>query len=269
LVESSAVLVDSTDSKYRFKANGSVLVFEGFLKVNPFGLNDKILPEFKVGEKLNFENIEEVEHETNPPPRYNDASLIAVLEEKGIGRPSTYATIISTIESRRYIEREESRFVPTPVGTAVNDFLVENFSTVDDIPFTAEMEDGFDQIANGEKQWVPVIKEFYTPFEKTLKDVKDVARVKIEVEETDEICPKCGAKLVIRTGRFGKFLSCSTFPKCDFTKAFIEETKFTCPDCGGKIVFKRTRKGRRFYGCSNYPKCKFAVWKLEDLKKKN
>ncbi|OGH09019.1 MAG: DNA topoisomerase I [Candidatus Levybacteria bacterium RBG_16_35_6] len=267
LIESSTVLVDSIENKYRFKANGSVLVFDGFLKVNPFGISDTILPEFKVGENIKFENIEEKEHETNPPPRYNDASLIATLEEKGIGRPSTYATIISTIETRQYVEKEEGRFKPTPVGLAVNDFLVENFSTIDDIPFTAEMEDELDQIANGEKQWVPVIKEFYNPFEKSLKEVKDVARVKIETEETDEICPKCGAKLVIRTGRFGKFLSCGTFPKCDFTKALVEETKFTCPECGGKIVFKKTKKGRRFYGCSSYPKCKFAVWKLEDLKK--
>ncbi|OGH07735.1 MAG: DNA topoisomerase I [Candidatus Levybacteria bacterium RBG_16_35_11] len=269
LIESSTVLVDSTDNKYRFKANGSVLVFEGFLKVNPFGISDTILPEFKVGEDIKFEEILDKEHETNPPPRYNDASLIATLEEKGIGRPSTYATIISTIETRQYMEREEGRFKPTPVGIAVNDFLVENFSTIDDIPFTAEMEDELDQIANGEKQWVPVIKEFYNPFEKSLNDVKDVARVKIETEETSEICPKCGAKLVIRTGRFGKFLSCGTFPKCDFTKALVEETKFDCPECGGKIVFKKTRKGRKFYGCSNYPKCKFAVWKLEDLKKKS
>ena len=269
LVESSIVLIESTDNKYRLKANGSVLVFEGFLKVNPFGITDNLLPEFKVGEKIDFESIEEKEHETMPPPRYNDASLIATLEEKGIGRPSTYAAIISTIESRRYIEREESRFTPTSVGVAVNDFLVANFSTIDDIPFTAEMEDELDQIASGEKKWEPVIKEFYAPFEKSLKEVKDVARVKIETEETDEICPKCGSKLVIRMGRFGKFLACGTFPKCDFTRPFVEDTGLPCPKCGGKIILKRTRKGRKFYGCSNYPKCDFAAWKLEDLKKKS
>jgi DNA topoisomerase-1 len=268
VTESSVVLVDSKDNKYRLKANGSVLVFDGFLKINPYGINDNILPEFKVGEDVKFESFQDEEHETLPPPRYNDASLIGALEDEGIGRPSTYASIISTIESRQYIEREEARFKPTSIGVAVSDFLVENFSSIDDIPFTAEMEDQLDQIASGEKKWVPVIAEFYGPFEKRLGEMKDVARVKIETEETNEICPKCGNKLVIRTGRFGKFLSCSTFPNCDFTKAFTQETDFTCPECGGKIILRKTRKGRKFYGCSNYPKCKFAAWKLDDLKKK-
>jgi len=244
-----------------------VLVFEGFLKINPFALEDKRLPDFIANEKLGFVNSASEFHETLPPPRYNDASIIKTLEEKGIGRPSTYATIISTIESRGYIEREESRFKPTSVGIAVNDFLVENFSAVDDIPFTAAMEDQLDQIANGEKKWVPVIKEFYDPFEKTLEKVKDVKRVKIEVEQTDELCPECKkGNLVIRTGRFGKFLSCSTFPDCKFTKPLVQETNLICPKDGGKIVIKKTKRGRRFYGCSNYPKCDFAAWKLEDIK---
>ena len=201
------------------------------------------------------------------------------MEEKGIGRPSTYATIISTIENRQYVERAEGKFAPTSVGIAVNDFLVANFADIDDIPFTAEMEDELDNIATGKKEWVPVIKDFYGPFEKSLGEVKDAARVKIEVEKTNEICPKCGSPLVIRVGRFGKFLSCSTFPKCDFTKPFVEETKYMCPKCGGptfakasagkggKIILKKTRKGRRFYGCSNYPACDFAAWRLDEIKK--
>jgi len=271
LIESTTVLVDSTkdkdSSEYRLKANGSILVFEGFLKVNPLGLNDTILPDFTVSDKFSAKEIKEIEHETQPPPRYNDASIISTLEEKGIGRPSTYATIISTIEIRGYIERQEGRFIPTSVGIAVNDFLVKNFSTIDDIPFTAQMEAQLDDIAGGEKKWVPVIREFYSPFEKTLELVKNVERVKIKVEETDEKCPLCKANLVIRTGRFGKFLSCSTFPNCKFTKPLVQETEFICPKDGGKIILKKTRKGRKFYGCPNYPKCDFAVWKLEDLKK--
>ena len=193
IIESTTVLVDSSDlpagrqgKKYRLKTNGSVLLFDGFLKLTPQAINDTILPEFKVSENLSAKEITEKEHETLPPPRYNDASLVATLEEKGIGRPSTYATIVSTIEGRQYIERMEGRFVPTPVGIAVNDFLVENFSTVDDIPFTAEMEDQLDAIANEKKEWVPVIKAFYSGFEKTLDDVKSAERVKIEVEKTDE-----------------------------------------------------------------------------------
>ena len=267
ITESTVVMVDGGKGAYTLKANGSILVFEGFLKINPFALEDKRLPDFVANEKLGFVNSASEFHETLPPPRYNDASIIKTLEEKGIGRPSTYATIISTIESRGYIEREESRFKPTSVGIAVNDFLVENFSTVDDIPFTAAMEDQLDQIANGEKKWVPVLKEFYKPFEETLDKVKDAKRVKIEVEQTNELCPECKkGNLVIRTGRFGKFLSCATFPDCKFTKPLVQETNLICPKDGGKIVIKKTKRGRRFYGCSNYPKCDFAAWKLEDIK---
>ncbi|KKP80490.1 MAG: topoisomerase protein [Candidatus Levybacteria bacterium GW2011_GWB1_35_5] len=267
ITESTVVMVDGGKGAYTLKANGSILVFEGFLKISPYALEDKRLPDFIANEKLGFVNSASEFHETLPPPRYNDASIIKTLEEKGIGRPSTYATIISTIESRGYIEREESRFKPTSVGIAVNDFLVENFSTVDDIPFTAAMEDQLDQIANGEKKWVPVLKEFYKPFEETLDKVKDAKRVKIEVEQTNELCLECKkGNLVIRTGRFGKFLSCSTFPDCKFTKPLVQETNLICPKDGGKIVIKKTKRGRRFYGCSNYPKCDFAAWKLEDIK---
>ncbi len=281
ITESTVVMVDAGKGAYTLKANGSVLIFEGFLKINPYALGDKRLPEFVANENLDFVSTLSEAHETLPPPRYNDASIIKTLEEKGIGRPSTYATIISTIESRGYIEREEGRFRPTPVGIAVTDFLVDNFSTVDDIPFTADMEDELDEIANGNKKWVPVIAEFYKPFEVTLAKVKDAKRVKIETESTGEKCPLCKkGDVVIRSGRFGKFLSCSRFPDCKFTKPFVEETKFMCPKCGGlpatpaasaggrgKIVIKKTKKGRKFYGCSNYPACTFAAWKLEDIKK--
>ena len=252
--------------EYRLKANGSVLVFDGFLKVNPLGLSDNRLPKFEVSEKLNSVSISQQFHETPPPPRYNDASLIKTLEEKGIGRPSTYATIVSTIESRLYIERDQGRFIPTSVGIAVNDFLVANFSDIDDIPFTASMEDDLDNIAHGKKEWKMLIKDFYKPFEKKLEEVGEARRVKIAVEETDENCPKCGSKLVIRTGRFGKFLSCSKFPECKFSKSFIEKTNLICPKDRGEIVIKKTRKGRKFYGCSNYPACTFAAWKIEDIK---
>jgi DNA topoisomerase I len=268
VTESTVVYVDVSHGEYKLKANGSVLLFEGFLKVNPYALNDNRLPEFVANEALDFVSAASEFHETLPPPRYNDASIIKTLEEKGIGRPSTYATIISTIESRGYIEREESRFKPNPVGVAVNDFLVENFSTVDDIPFTAEMEDELDQIANGQKKWVPVISEFYKPFDETLGKVKDVKRVKIETEKTGQKCPTCNeGDVVIRSGRFGKFLSCSRFPDCKYTAPFTEETNQLCPKDGGKIVIKKTKKGRKFYGCGNYPSCDFAAWKLEDIKK--
>jgi DNA topoisomerase-1 len=269
ITESTTVLVDAQAEKntYRFKANGSVLVFDGFLKINPQALQDTKLPQYEVGETLKEDHIDKIFHETTPPPRYNDASLIKTLEEKGIGRPSTYATIISTIESRRYIERENARFKSTSIGNAVTEFLVKYFPDVDDIPFTAEMEDMLDDIAQGKREWQPEMKKFYAPFEKQLEKVEDKAeRVKIEVEKTKERCPKCNkANLVVRTGKFGKFLSCSRFPDCDYTKQFFEETGAICPKDNGKVIARKTRKGRTFFGCANYPNCDFAAWKLEDI----
>ncbi|MBI2622502.1 MAG: type I DNA topoisomerase [Candidatus Levybacteria bacterium] len=266
IIESTTVIVDSQIQNSKF-------VFEGFLKANPQALDDKKLPEFKVSESLNLLNINAEKHETPPPPRYNEASLIKTLEEKGIGRPSTYAMIISTIEERQYVERDPStgsgqRLTPTPVGIAVNDFLVKYFSTIDDIPFTAEMEDELDNIAHGKREWVPVIAQFYKPFEKTVEKVKeDAKRVKIEVEKTDEKCPECKSNLVVRIGRFGKFISCGSFPKCKFSKPFVEKTGLKCPKDAGEIIVKKTRKGRKFFGCSNYPACDYATWKLESMKK--
>lgn len=269
LFESTNVVVETyiDKEKYIFKTNGLIMLFDGFLKVWPYTGEEKLLPDFEKDEKLVFVDSKFTSHETNAPARYNEASLIGSLDHHGIGRPSTYATIVSTIEDRGYIERVEGRFQPTPIGNSANDFLVKNFSDIDDIPFTAEMEDDLDTIANGEKEWIPVMKRFYSPFEKELKKAEDSDRVKIEVEKTDKKCPKCGSDIVVRYGRYGKFYSCSTFPKCDYTAPYVEETDFTCPQDQGKIVARKTRKGRIFYGCSNYPKCKFAVWKLDDLKK--
>lgn len=266
-IESTTVFVKA--DQYRFKTNGSVLLFEGFLKINPFGLEDRKLPNFAAQDRLDLLKILAESHETQPPPRYNDASLIKSLEEEGIGRPSTYASIISTIEARQYIEREEKKFIPTNVGVAVNDFLVKNFSDIDDIPFTADMEQKLDDVASGQEKWQPMIAAFYKPFEEKLAVVKKADRVEIPVEKTGETCPKDGGDLVIRVGRFGKFVSCANFPTCDFKKPLVEETNFICPKDGGKVIARKTRKGRTFYGCSNYPKCDFAVWKLQDLKNGN
>jgi len=266
LIESTTVYVDTTNGSYRLKASGSVLVFDGFLKLNPQALKDTVLPNFVSGESLHLKDARADQHETMPPPRYNDASLIGALEEKGIGRPSTYASIISTVIDRGYVERVEKRFEPTPVGIAVTDFLVKNFSTIDDVPFTASMEDELDNIASGKKNWKSMMKDFYIPFEKSIKGVEDAERVKIATEETEEKCPQCGEPLVVRFGRFGKFISCSTFPECKFTKPYVEQTQMICPKDGGTVIVKKTHKGRKFFGCSNYPNCDFAAWKLEDVK---
>lgn len=270
LVESTGVVVDSQKKDpdvYRLKANGSVLLFDGFLKLTPQALDDNRLPKFQKGEALPLISTKADPHETTAPPRYNDASLIKTLEEKEIGRPSTYASIIGTITDRGYVERVDRKFIPTAVGLAVNDFLVKNFSTIDDVPFTAAMEDELDGIAHGKKDWKAMMKDFYMPFEKAIAEVEGAERVKIAVESTGEKCPECkDGELVIRTGKFGKFFSCDTFPECRFTKPFVEETEVACPKDGGKVIIKKTRKGRKFFGCSNYPKCEFAAWKLEDIK---
>ncbi|HSW47805.1 MAG TPA: type I DNA topoisomerase [Candidatus Saccharimonadales bacterium] len=269
IVESTTVFAETNKNGniYRLKAAGSVLVFDGFLKLNPQALKETQLPKFISGENLDLKNARSEPHETPAPPRYNEASIIQTLEEKGIGRPSTYAAIISTLVDRAYVERIERKFVPTPIGMSVNDFLVTNFGDIDDIPFTASMEESLDDIASGKKQWAAMMWDFYTPFEKDIKDAEGADRVAIATEATDEKCPECGkGNLVIRHGKFGKFFSCSTFPDCKFTKAFVEETNQICPKDSGKIIVRKTRKGRKFYGCANYPACDFAAWKLEDIK---
>lgn len=256
------------DRTFTFEANGSILKFPGFLKV--YSLKEdttQILPEIKDGEILKYHDARVSEHTTTPPPRYNEASLISSLEKHGIGRPSTYAPIISTLFDRLYVEKNEGRLQPTEIGISVTEFLVKNFSNIDDIPFTAKMEEELDQIAEGKIKWQPMLKEFYEPFEKQLKKAEDAEGVKIELEYSDRLCPKDGGRLIFRQSKFGKFLACENFPECRFTESVTETLDIPCPKDGGRIIMKRTRKGRTFYGCSNYPNCDFAVWKKEDVLK--
>lgn len=265
LFESTKITV-TTPNGYIFEKSGSVLLFEGYLKLWYKEAGEEFLPEFTASEKLPFIKAYSSAHTTTPPPRYNDASLISALEKNGIGRPSTYASIVSTILDRFYIEREENRFIPTLVGNAVNDFLVENFQDIDDIPFTAEMEDKLDAIANGELKWRPMMAEFYAPLEKQLEKAELVEPTKIDLDEkTDKICPLDGGQVIIRRGRFGKFYACANFPGCKYTAPIIDVTQYKCPKDGGNVIVKKTKKGRTFFGCSNYPKCDFAVWTKKQL----
>ena len=254
----------SQNPKYTFRANGQILKFDGFLKVYPIKFEETELPILEINEILELIKLLPSQHFTQPPPRYNEATLIKTLEENGIGRPSTYAPILSTIQARNYIEKDEQRrFKPTEIGTVVNDLLVRHFPEVVDIKFTAKMEEDLDKIAEGQKKWVPVIKEFYEPFEKHLKQkYTEVSKKDIAQEETEKICPKCGAKLLIRLGKFGKFYACSRFPKCKYTESLKSNTLgIKCPKCGkGEIVEKRTKKGKIFYGCNRWPECDFALW---------
>lgn len=250
--------------KYLLKANGSVLKHDGWMKLFP-GSEQTQLPAVAEGEALEYKDVQEAQKFTQPPARYNDASLIKTLEKLGIGRPSTYASIISVILDRGYVERKDKAFVATAIGTTVGDFLVKNFPKEMDYQFTAEMEDDLDAIARAEKNWKTVVRSFFAPFEKNVAKVtKDAERAKVPVEETGESCPDCKeGRLVIRSGRFGRFISCSRFPECKYTAKLVEKVEgVKCPECGeGDIVVKRTRKGIPFYGCSRYPKCSFASWK--------
>jgi len=255
---------DITAKDYIFRATGQVLKFDGFLKVYPIKFEENELPSLKIDEILKLLKLTPSQHFTQPPARYNEASLIKALEENGIGRPSTYAPILSTIQERNYIEKDEQRrFRPTEIGFVVNDLLVAHFPEIVDIKFTAKMEEDLDEIAEGQRKWVPVIKEFYQPFERNLKKKeKELQKAKIAQEKTEKTCPKCGAPLLIRLGRYGKFYACSKFPKCRHTESLKNNSLgIKCPKCKkGQIVEKRTRKRKIFYGCSNWPKCDFALW---------
>lgn len=254
--------VDFINDGALFRTNGLRVVFDGFYRVSGEKHEEQVLPELKVGEKIRAENINIVETETSPMPRYSDASLVAALEKQGIGRPSTYAPIISTIIARQYVEREEGRFMPTSLGMAANEFLTKNFLKILSLPFTAEMENDLDKIAMGKVEWQKMMKDFWAGFEKELKIVEATAeRVKVEVEKTGEKCPKCGGDLVVRVGRFGKFVSCGNFPECKYTAPLKENAGFMCPQCGKEGVIKRTKAGKKFFGCSDYPNCKWASWK--------
>jgi DNA topoisomerase-1 len=224
---------------------------------------DQILPDWKEKDEVAVKTVEAIEFETNPPPRYTDASLVASLEKQGIGRPSTYAPIISTIQVRQYVEKDEGKFKPTVLGVAANQFLVKNFANILSLPFTAEMELSLDKIALGKLEWKTMMRNFWKTFEPIVKKVeKDSDRVKVEVEKTGEKCPECKeGELVIRMGKFGKFISCSRFPECKYTKAFQEDAGFNCPLCGAPGVVRKTKTGRKFFGCSKYPTCKWAGWK--------
>ena len=256
------------------KTSGSILKFDGWMKLFPSG-TDKILPDVKEEQDLFYQDLNTAQKFTQPPARFNDASLVKELEKLGIGRPSTYASIISVIQDRGYVEREDKKFKPTSIGTTVSDFLVKNFADIVDYDFTAEMEEDLDRIARGEKEWRKVMGAFYKPFEKKIGEVSENAeRTKIPVEKLDKPCPDCGkaenkderGELVIRTGRFGKFISCSRFPDCKFTENIVEKLEGQlCPLCQkGDVVVKPSRWGKSFYGCGNYPKCDWASWGKPD-----
>ena len=259
----AVILGQTKTDKYELLAEGKQLLFDSWLKLYPQLMTATALPALQVNETLHRLAVKPEQKFTQPPARYTEAGLIKTLEQKGIGRPSTYAPIISTIQQRQYVEKLEGKFHPTPLGLIVNDFLLANFDNLLDYTFTAGMEDSLDAIANRQKPWVSVIRAFNNHFADKLASVSRTAkRVAVPVEKTGNRCPTCSTgEVVIRTGRFGKFLSCSRFPECQHTAPYLEKlADVKCPDCGGEVILRRTKKGKRFYGCAKYPACSWASW---------
>lgn len=262
------VSIDITADNCVFRSSGYSVKFDGFTVLyeetkDEEEEDNKILPEINNGDIVNVKELKGNQHFTQPPARYTEASLIKTLEENGIGRPSTYAPIITTIISRYYVERDGKQLKPTQLGEVVTDLMKEHFKKIVDAKFTANMETTLDEVEKGKTNWVETLDKFYKDFEKTLKKAEtdmEGKRVKVPDETTDLICEKCGKPMVIKIGRFGRFIACSGFPDCKNTKKIVQETKGICPICGQKIVLKKSKKGRSFYGCDNYPECNFMTW---------
>ena len=266
IYDTMAVTIDA--NKYIFKANGQNLKFKGFMTLYVEGSDEKqedeegMIPELELKQEVKKKSIEPKQSFTEPPPRYTEASLVKALEEKGIGRPSTYSPTITTILERRYIEKEQKQLVPTELGKIVNKLLTENFKDVINVEFTANVESQFDNIAEGKEDWREMIGEFYTPFEQTVEKVeKELEHVELVEEVSDVKCEKCGRMMVYKYGKFGKFLACPGYPECKNTKAIVETIDVPCPKCGGTVQARKAKNKRKYYICENNPKsCDYISW---------
>ena len=253
---------------YTFKASGYYVSFPGFTALYVEGKDEaeeksSQLPELEKDMPVRLKELKKNQHFTQPPARYTEASLIKTLEEYGIGRPSTYAATITTLTSREYVKREAKTLVPTELGEVITKLLKERFPNIVNVKFTAEMEEELDSVENGDVNWDELLAEFYSDFEQTLKDAKaemEGVKLKLKEDETDIVCEKCGRKMVVKVGRYGKFIACPGYPDCKNIKKYVEKTGTVCPKCGGDIIVKHTKTKRIFYGCSNYPECDFVSW---------
>lgn len=257
--------IDIANGKYTFKASGSTIKFDGFMKVYDYTTeddeNDVLLPSLEEGEVLEPSSVEGKQHFTQPPARYTEASFVKLLEEKGIGRPSTYVPTISTLLSREYVIREKKNLIPTELGFIVNNIMSDYFKQIVDVDFTAGMERKLDNIEEGNEEWKKVVGEFFEPLQVAIeKAEKEISKVVIEDKVSDVPCDKCGRMMVIKKGRYGTFLACPGYPECKNAKPIVEELDVPCPKCGGNILAKRSKKGKKFFGCSNYPNCDFVSW---------
>ncbi len=258
------VSVNVKNGNYLFKLSGSVLQFDGFLKVyndDKDENKDLVIPDFQENEELKNIEAKHIEHFTQPPPRYTEASFVKLMEEKSIGRPSTYVPTISTLFDRMYIKRQNKQFIPTELGIIVNDLIKKNFTEIVDVDFTADMEKKLDCIEEGKMKWRKIVHEFYDPLSKKIENAENtIEKVVIEDEVTDVICDKCGRNMVKKYSRFGMFLACPGYPECKNTKSITKELDVNCPKCNSKILVKKSKKGKVFYGCEKYPECDFVSW---------
>ncbi|MDD7793780.1 type I DNA topoisomerase [Clostridium sp. 'White wine YQ'] len=258
-----SVLIENGD--YKLRASGSNIKFDGFMKIYEYTTDeeneDVTIPEIEAGEELKEDSIAPKQHFTQPPSRYTEASFVKLLEEKGIGRPSTYVPTISTLIDRKYVLREKKNLIPTDLGFIVNTIMSDYFNEIVDTDFTAEMESKLDNIEEGKDNWKKIVEEFFTPLKVSIEKAEtEVSKIVIEDKVSDVPCDKCGRMMVIKHGRFGDFLACPGYPECQNTKPIVHEIDAPCPKCGGKVLLKRSKKGNKFYGCSNYPNCDFVSW---------
>lgn len=264
------VSVDIDANGCGFKATGYSVKFDGFTVLyeetkDDDGEKKNVLPPIKKGDVLKVSSLEGNQHFTQPPPRYTEATLIKAFEETGIGRPSTYVPTITTILARNYVERDAKQLKPTALGEVTNELMKEHFDKIVDVKFTANMENNLDEVESGRKSWVKTLEEFYGDFEEELKEAEtamDGKRIKVPDEETDQVCEICGKPMVIKIGRYGKFMACSGFPECTNTKRIVQETGGYCPFCGKKVLLKKSKKGKKYYGCEDNPNCSFMTWDL-------
>jgi DNA topoisomerase-1 len=264
--------IDIENGDYKFKASGSVISFDGFMKIyeysNDEDENSVILPELKENEELRLESLQGTQHFTQPLPRYTEASFVKLLEEKEIGRPSTYVPTISTLLGRNYVVREKKNLIPTELGEIVNNIVSEYFKQIVDVDFTADMEKKLDDVEDGNENWTQIVEEFFSPLKIAIeKAEKEISKVVIEDKVSDVKCEKCGRMMVIKRGRYGEFLACPGYPECKNAKPIVEELDVPCPECGKPIVAKKSKKGKKFFGCTGYPECKFVSW-YEPVKEK-
>jgi DNA topoisomerase-1 len=271
-VEVKAACQEKSNKKdYLLRTTSTTLKFPGFISIYSEDRDEDtaeeksiVLPKLVTGDRLDLLGLFPERNFTQPPPRYTEATLIKALEQKGIGRPSTYAPIISTIQDRDYVHKVNGRFHPDEIGVIVNDLLVNYFPKIFDLSFTARMEKDLDEIAQGKKEWISILKHFYPPFDKTLRNAsEEIEKIRV-IKQSDEVCPTCGKPMVVRIGRYGKFLACTDYPECKKTMPLLVKTGVPCPECGatehGELVERMSKKKRRFYGCSRYPACKFSTW---------